>query len=57
LTVVEKELVDREATAEKALKEYENAKGMADIAKRYIQALKETEEVRREIERLDGGKA
>jgi gamma-glutamylcysteine synthetase len=57
LTAVEKDLSDRQAIAEKALKEYENSKGMADIAKRYVQALKETEEVQREMERLDSGKA
>jgi hypothetical protein len=39
------------------LKDYENTRGMADIAKRYIQALKETDEVRQEIEKLENGKA
>jgi hypothetical protein len=55
LSATEKDAANREAAAERTLKEYENARGMADIAKRYIQALKEIEEVRREIQKLETG--
>lgn len=55
LAKTEQTLAEREATALKALKGYENAKGMADIAKRYAQVLRETEEVEQEISRLKDG--
>lgn len=51
------DLAGREAAAEKSLKGYESAKGMADIAKKYGQLLNETEDVKREIEKLEASKA
>jgi hypothetical protein len=57
LNATEKVLSDQKSLAEKALKSYENTKGMSDIAKRYIQALKDTEEVQREIQKLESNKA
>ena len=56
LASMEQDLSGREKAAVKALKGYEDAKGMADISKRYAQVLKETEEVRQEICKLENGK-
>lgn len=53
LTSVEEGLAVRQASAEKLLKGYENAKGMGDITKRYAEVLKATDDVRKEIQKLE----
>lgn len=53
--MLEKDLISRHSTATLALKGYETAgKGMSEIASKYAQAIKEGEEIRREIEKLEG---
>ncbi|KAE9989505.1 hypothetical protein EG327_002628 [Venturia inaequalis] len=54
LSSLETDLASRHSTAELALKGYETAgKGMSEIASKYVEAIKEGEEIRREIERLE----
>ncbi|KAF2433171.1 hypothetical protein EJ08DRAFT_93190 [Tothia fuscella] len=56
LSDTEFDLASRESAAEKSLRNYESAKGMADIAKRYGQLLTETEDVKREIKTLEASR-
>ncbi|QDS73842.1 hypothetical protein FKW77_006586 [Venturia effusa] len=54
LTTMESSLNNRSSTAQLALKGYEKAgKGMSEIARKYVEAVREGEEIRREIERLE----
>lgn len=51
---MESSLSTRHSTAQLALKGYETAgKGMSEIATKYVEAIKQGEEIRREIERLE----
>lgn len=54
LSTLETDLSSRQSVAQLALKGYETAgKGMSEIASKYVEAIKEGEEIRREIERLE----
>ncbi|TLD36787.1 hypothetical protein E2P81_ATG02569 [Venturia nashicola] len=54
LSSLEADLASRQSTAQLALKGYETAgKGMSEIASKYVEAINEGEEIRREIEKLE----